>query len=377
MLTRSIRITPVVFILAALLAGPAVGQEQPPTKREGPTQKGGKGGLGKGGKVPQGGKQAAREPQQNKVPAGPLVIITDPADVNPEYDVIGEYVGDITTNNDEHFRLGLQIAYSGPKVFMLRVFTGGLPGDGYDDRPSVRRGAGRFENGSLTIPTKPGPVVFMFKDGQINVVLKSELIGWARKHDRISPAVGRPPPEGAESLFDGSSLEQLSGGELLEGGLLKGQFSSKSLFQDHSIHLEFRLPYIPDSGPKMRGMNRLMIQGRYELQIRDSLALSPVKDTCGYIVGAKNPLVNMSYPPLSWQALDVDFRAARFDAAGTLIEPARATVFLNGGMIYEDEQLPEASPLGLDAGPEPGPLVVSGDGCPVVYRNIWIKRAQP
>jgi len=227
------------------------------------------------------------------------------------------------------------------------------------------------------LTSKPGPVTFMVKDGQLEALLKGERIGWARKVERTSPTLGQAPPEGALTLFDGSSLDRLSGGEVVDDGWLVGPFASQELFQDHLLHLEFRVPYVPDVGPHARGLNRVMIQGRYELQIRDSLSLRPVKRTCGYIVGAENALVNMSYPPLTWQTFDIHFRAARFDASGEQLEPARATIFHNGVLIHDGTELPETSPLGLDPGPEPGPLVISGDGFPVAYRNIWMNSLEP
>ena len=48
--------------------------------------------------------------------------------------------------------------------------------------------------------------------------------------------------------------------------------------------------------------------------------------------------VNACFPPLNWQTYDVEFTAAKFDAAGKT-GPARITARLNGIVIHDDYAL--------------------------------------
>ena len=85
------------------------------------------------------------------------------------------------------------------------------------------------------------------------------------------------------------------------------------------------------------------------------------------------PDVNMCYPPLAWQTYDIDFTAARYDAAGQKTQDALLTVRHNGEMVQKLVRVPQptrAAPV--KAGPEPGPVYLQDHGNPVVYRNIWI-----
>jgi hypothetical protein len=85
------------------------------------------------------------------------------------------------------------------------------------------------------------------------------------------------------------------------------------------------------------------------------------------------PDVNMCYPPLAWQTYDIDFTAARYDAAGKKTADALLTVRHNGEMVQKGVRAPQptrAAPV--KEGPEPGPVYLQDHGNPVVYRNIWI-----
>ena len=53
------------------------------------------------------------------------------------------------------------------------------------------------------------------------------------------------------------------------------------------------------------------------------------------------PTSNMCLPPLSWQTYDVDFSMAKFDDSGKKIQPAVATVKLNGVTIHNKYEIPK------------------------------------
>jgi hypothetical protein len=83
--------------------------------------------------------------------------------------------------------------------------------------------------------------------------------------------------------------------------------------------------------------------------------------------------VNACLPPLTWQTLDVDFTAARFNTQGKRINAARMSVRLNGILIHDNVVIPKAGVARLlDEGASPGPLMLQDHDCPVFYRNIWI-----
>jgi hypothetical protein len=166
---------------------------------------------------------------------------------------------------------------------------------------------------------------------------------------RMSPELGKRPPEGAVVLFDGSSLEQWqtrdgkpAAWKLLSGGVMEvakgGDIISKEKLGDFMLHLEFRLPYMP----------------RYQI---------------------RRPQVNMCAPPLQWQSYDITFHAAKLGPDGKKTAKARVTVVHNGVAIHDDFELPHVTPGGMNnTEGEPAGLMLQDHGNPVQYRNIWVKR---
>ncbi len=208
-----------------------------------------------------------------------------------------------------------------------------------------------------------------------------------RKTARVSPDLGKRSPEGAVVLFDGSNLEQWQSRtpgqpakwKLLPDGVMEvakgGDIVSKEQFGDHQIHLEFRLPYMPDSFGQKRANSGVYVQGRYELQVLDSYGLEGLDNECGGFYQICPPLVNMCAPPLQWQSYDITFRQAKRGDDGKKSANARITVVQNGVVIHDNFELPHPTPGGLDDREgEAGSLLLQDHGNPVQYRNIWVKR---
>jgi hypothetical protein len=107
--------------------------------------------------------------------------------------------------------------------------------------------------------------------------------------------------------------------------------------------------------------------------VLDSFGSAGTHDECGGIYSVRPPDTNACFPPGSWQTYDIEFRAARFDAAGKQVAPARLTVFQNGIRIHDDAACPRittAAPMAET--PEPGPLYLQDHGDAVRYRNVWV-----
>ncbi|HMF13987.1 MAG TPA: DUF1080 domain-containing protein [Gemmataceae bacterium] len=140
-------------------------------------------------------------------------------------------------------------------------------------------------------------------------------------------------------------------------------------FTDFELHIEFQAT--SNSG--------VYLQGRYEIQVDNSLGAKPGKDgklpntMCGAIYGQIPPSKNMAKSPKEWQSFDVTYRAPR-GANGKVTEPARVTLLWNGEKVIDDAAIKGPTGAALDSKVlEPGPLLLQGDHGPVTFRNIKIR----
>jgi hypothetical protein len=286
----------------------------------------------------------------------------DAQSAGPDFQVQGEYLGKA---GDQTF--GAQVIALGDGKFDAVLLPGGLPGAGWDGKTKLKL-TGRTTDG-LTHLAGPdveaavvdGNLAFNWKD------LKGDL---ARLH-RESPTIGLRPPTGAKVLFDGSNVEAWNPGKLEEGGLMGVGTRTKDKFDSFTLHLEFRTPFMPYATGQARGNSGMYLQDQYECQILDSFGLEGLDNECGGIYQNARPLVNMCFPPLSWQTYDVEFTGAKFGADGKVTEPARCTIKHNGVVIHD--QLPLAvTPGGGQKDQKPGALYLQDHGDPVRFRNIWV-----
>ncbi len=252
----------------------------------------------------------------------------------------------------------------------------------------------RLEDGSLRL--EEGSWLGVFKDGRFegrgdfrNGDIQNLTLS---KTTYLSSTLGLEPPENAVVLFDGSDLDEWESSrgdgkmewKLVNSGAMeigmdanrKGHGAqTRKAFKDLTLHLEFRLPLLPfDSGQK-RANSGLFIDG-YEIQILDSYGLEGYNNECGAFYKFKAPSVNRCAPPLQWQTYDVTYRAARFNADGSVEEWPRFTVRHNGGEIHRDLPMTKAvydksGALRLPAR-EPKPISLQFHGAPIQFRNIWV-----
>ncbi len=289
--------------------------------------------------------------------------ILDPEKATPDFAIQGEYAGDL---GGEQF--GMHVIAQGDDKFKAVVYPGGLPGDGYYGSDRVMAEGATVE-GVTKISSDSGYAVI--KDGVAEVFVDENLVGELKRVERKSKTLGAEPPEDAVVLFDGSSADGFKDGKMMFDNLLLAGCESKKKFGDHSLHLEFRLPYEAYDRGQQRGNSGVYLQGRYELQVLDSFGLEGKNNECGGIYQIARPKVNACLPPLAWQTYDIDFTEAVY-AEGIKIRNARITVRHNGILIHDDLELEHGTP-GKDIEAEgDGPLYLQGHGNQVLYRNIWV-----
>ncbi len=203
---------------------------------------------------------------------------------------------------------------------------------------------------------------------------------------RVSPTLGDKPPSGAVVLLKGKkSLKQWEhtpskknpdGGpvqwSLLKGGVMEvkpgtGNVVTKKKFTDFKLHVEFRLPFMPEKRGQGRANSGVYLQERYEVQVLDSYGLEGLDNECGGIYKIGRPLVNMCAPPTQWQTYDITFHAPKDG------KPAQATVVHNGVTIHNEKPLPGATGGALDRDVnKPGGIYLQDHSNPMQFRNIWL-----
>lgn len=268
----------------------------------------------------------------------------DAAKVDPRYELQGEYVG---TN------LGLQVIAIGEEDLELVLYQGGLPGSGWD-KAAPQRTQGDAD---------------LLKD-----VIDSKGL---KRIERQSPTLNAKPPTDAVVLFDGTkeSLDKHweKGARVSPDGLLVQGATSRDLFRDYTIHLEFRTPFQPLATGQGRGNSGLYHQGRYETQILDSFGLEGKSNETGGIYEVRSPDLNACLPPLTWQTYDIEFTAARYDTSGKKTQDASITVKLNGYLVQSNVPVPAPTRAAPNKEADsPGPIYLQDHGNPVRYRNIWV-----
>jgi hypothetical protein len=283
----------------------------------------------------------------------------EPAQGGRDFALQGEYL-------DAAF--GAQVVAQGNGRFLALLRGGGLPGDGADDRPPAQA-TGRDDGNAVTLV---GDFDGTLRDGTLRVHTADGEHALLRRVLRESPTLGAAPPAGAVVLFDGKDVSAFAEAKLDPRGFLAAGAKTRDRFGSFTLHVEFRTPFMPEAEGQWRGNSGIYLQARYEVQVLDSFGLAPEADGCGAIYAQRAPDLNMTFPPLSWQTYDVDFRAARFDASGARTAPALLTLRHNGVVVHDAVEIAGPTGRGEPEGPAPGPLLFQDHWNPVVYRNLWL-----
>jgi hypothetical protein len=299
----------------------------------------------------------------------PVKVATDPVKAGPDFATQGEYVGSIAGKD----KLGAEVVARGNGNFMVNFLPGGLRGEGGDYSKRVE-GSAKTAAAGVMVASKDGKWTAGIAGGKMNGKTADGRDFSLERISRKSKTLGEKPPPGAIILFDGKNADEWVKGKMVDGNLLGSDIDSKKSFGDHKGHVEFRLSFMPFATGQARSNSGVYVQHRYEIQVLDSFGLKGANNECGGIYSQVAPLVNMCYPPLTWQTYDFDFQAARFDSTGKKkIADAVISVWHNGVRIHDKVHI-KGGPTGggRDEDAKPGPLFLQGHGGQVQYRNIWV-----
>jgi len=226
----------------------------------------------------------------------------------------------------------------------------------------------------------------------------AELQKWA-VHDesRPMPPVVDPGPAGgpapvpsdATVLFGGTDLSGWTDAKgqpakwLVRDGYVEvvkgtGAIRTKAAFGDCQLHVEWASPAAAVGTSQDRGNSGVFLMDTYEVQVLDSFNSKTYADgMAAAIYGQYPPLVNASRKPGEWQTYDIVFHAPRFDEKGALLSPARMTIFHNGILVHDNDEL--TGPTAHKARPPykahaaKQPLSLQDHNHPVRFRNIWVR----
>ena len=203
---------------------------------------------------------------------------------------------------------------------------------------------------------------------------------WAHSGPEHSPA----PPEGAEVLFGGSELDgwQHRGGAAARWTVADGAFQvapgtgnlvTRAELGSGLYHVEFMVPVTPaENGWQDRGNSGVYVQGRYEVQVLDSLGRELRSGDCGGIYGKHVASVDACREAGRWQSYDIRFQAPVFDDAAQKTANARMSVWHNGILIHDDVEVDGTTAAAMASDERSkGPLMLQDHGHGVRYRNVW------
>ncbi|MCU0703914.1 MAG: DUF1080 domain-containing protein [Fimbriiglobus sp.] len=297
------------------------------------------------------------------------IAIADPKELkgDPDFDTQGEYEGE----GADKTKLAAHVIARGEGKYDVKIYTGGLPGAGWDGKEPKTAKALRSDKGT---EVKDGDkIVATIAGGRW---MKADATGFSlKKVERKSPTLGAAPPKGAVVLFGKDGDEKnWAGGKLValsDGKFLNNGIKSKQAFRAITAHVEFRLPWMPNSTGQLRGNSGVYLQDRYECQVLDSFGLKGENNECGGFYTLHKPKVNMCLPPMVWQTYDIEFTPAVFEG-GKKITNARATVKHNGVVIHDNVELKGPTGGGQEEKDTPGVIQFQNHGDPVVFRNVWV-----
>jgi hypothetical protein len=245
---------------------------------------------------------------------------------------------------------------------------------------------GKTEGDAVSFAGKVGNVEWSctYADGTLKGTCGQGCTLELKRAERQSPTLGAKPPEGAIVLLppDPKSSDEMvrrkgkDGTEpewkvLEDGGvpIPKGGMNSKRAFDgSFKLHVEFKIPFLPDKHGQGRGNSGVYLPNGDEIQVLDSFGdTTYLGGGCGGLYKYKDPdafdkFSLASLPPLAWQTYDVEYRVEKKD--GKLVGKPKVTVLHNGIKIHDKFQ--------VQMNAKKGGFHFQDHGNPVQYRNIWV-----
>jgi hypothetical protein len=244
--------------------------------------------------------------------------------------------------------------------------------------------SGKTEGDAVSFEGKAGDVEWSaaYADGAIKGTCGEGCKLELKRVVRESPTLGAKPPEGAIILLDGKNFNEVTcpknkdgtdqEWKPVEGGGIqvpKGGMTAKRQFDGSlKLHVEFKLPFMPNERDQGRGNSGVYLPNGEEIQVLDSFgSTSYPGGGCGGLYAYKNPdafdqFSLASLPPLQWQTYDIEYHVQKQDGKPT--GKPRVTVYHNGIKIHDNAELRK------DA--RAGGFHFQDHGNQVHYRNIWI-----
>lgn len=202
------------------------------------------------------------------------------------------------------------------------------------------------------------------------------------------PIPASPPPADAILLFNGSDEALSQHWKATDWSVSEGLLvatgdkspATKQTFGDFQLHLEWKMPKDFEGPWYNKGNNGVLLHGLYEIQIFDSFHEPLYPDgQCAAVYAQTPPSVNVTLPPGEWQSFDIIFTAPVFEK-DKLVKPAYVTLFHNGVLVHHHQEVYGATRHKLlpdyDRKVSRGPITLAGHGCPVAFRNIWIRETK-
>jgi Domain of Unknown Function (DUF1080) len=202
--------------------------------------------------------------------------------------------------------------------------------------------------------------------------------------DESSPA-RVPKIKGLIKLFSGSQKDletnwMTTGSKgkpkwLVENGhmtTVADSIITKQNFLDFQLHVEFKVPYMPNEHGQGRGNSGVGLLGVYEIQVLDSYGIrEPGSGDCGAVYSQSAPLINACKAPRQWQTYDIFFHGPTFEN-GVKTKNARVTVFQNGICVQNNQEILRATGIASKEIEGPGPIYLQYHNNTVQFRNVWI-----
>lgn len=229
--------------------------------------------------------------------------------------------------------------------------------------------------------------------------------------EKVTPGIGDSAPSDAIILFDGTSLSKWQSQQTPLGASMQdmkdviptlkadgkgepaeweiysevltvkpgtGPIETKMGFSDVQLHIEWLAPKAEGKAGQLYSNSGVFFMGMYEVQILNSYENPTYSNGQASSVYKQHiPLVNASKPVDTWQKYDIIFMAPKFSEKGTLVSPARITVFHNGVLVQNNvELLGPTCYIGTPyyvAHANKLPIALQDHGDPMQFRNIWIR----